>query len=31
METSAQIEPKMKIPQASEKLLGTNAGKKATA
>lgn len=31
IETSAQIEPKMKIPHANEKLVGTNAGKKATA
>jgi hypothetical protein len=31
IEIKAQIEPKIKIPQASEKLLGTKAGRKATA
>jgi hypothetical protein len=31
METRAQMQPKMKIPSAKEKLLGTKAGKKATA
>ena len=31
IEITAQIEPKITIPQASEKFLGTNTGKKATA
>jgi hypothetical protein len=31
IETSAQMEPKIKIPHAREKFLGTNAGKNATA
>jgi hypothetical protein len=31
METNAQMDPNMKMPQAKEKVAGTNAGKKATA
>jgi hypothetical protein len=31
IETNAQIDPKMKMPHANEKVLGTKAGKNATA